>query len=87
MTDFEKAMLEELRILRLTIGGLAAQVNLNEGTLKALVVQVEGLEAKVDALPQVAEKKAPSLVRDGGIGISGGAVAAIIAAFVQHWAK
>lgn len=84
MTDVEKELLDQLRELRIQIGGLAGQVNKNEGTLAALVVQVAQVEMKVDALPQ--EKKT-GVLRDGGLTLSGGAVAAVISFLAQHWAK
>lgn len=82
MTDFEKELLEQMRELRLAIGGLSAQVNKHEGTIQALVAQVTTLAAATPA-----EEKKSTLTRDTGLTVSGGAVAAIIAAFVQHWAK
>lgn len=86
MTDFEKELLEQVRELRIALGSLIGQVNKNEGTLQALALQVAQIDAKVDALPQ-ATKAEKSIVRDSGLTLSGGAVAAIVGVIIQHWTK
>lgn len=59
------------------------KLDLIEDRHSLLSERVARLEVKLEGMTP---PKA-GLLRDGGIGISGGAVAAIIAALAQHWTK